>query len=106
MMNSSGAMLLPSSVHSTLTEPIVVGRVVVGAAVLVVGAAAVVGAAVVVGRGVVVGAGVVGGQSRLGSATNSSTGTRENHWPPPPCFFPTIRTPPQPLSLAAQASRA
>merc|ERR1712001_395748 len=75
-------MLLPSSVHSILTEPIVVGRVVAGAA------------------------GVVGGQSRLGSATNWSAGTRENHWPPSPCLFPTIRAPPHPLSLATQASRA
>ena len=35
MMNSSGATLLPSSVHSTLTELIVEGRGVVGAAAVV-----------------------------------------------------------------------
>ena len=105
MMNSSASTLLPSSVHwpSKLTETVVVGTGVVGAAV---GAGAVVGAGVVVGRGVVVGARVVGGQSRLGSATNWSTGTRENHWPPSPCLLPTIRAPPQPLSLATHASRA
>ena len=105
MMNSSASTLLPSSVHwpSKSTETVVVGSGVVGAAV---GAGAVVGAGVVVGRGVVVGAGVVGGQSRLGSATNWSAGTRENHWPPSPCLFPTIRAPPQPLSLATHASRA
>merc|ERR1719464_2165968 len=99
MMNSSASTLLPSSEHSLLAlKSTVAGAGVVGA---------VVGAGAVVGRGVVgAGAGVVGGQSRLGSATKSSTGTRVKYWPPPPCFFPTIRTPPQPLSLAAHASRA
>ena len=77
----------------------------VGAVVGAVLGAAVIGAAVV-DAAVVVGAGVVGGQSLLGSATNSSTWWRENHCPLPPWEFPTIKTPPQPLSLAAQASSA